>query len=63
MIAGEGVGLKICFMIASSVSLRRLGKTPARMEGSRCLLATVQRIRLRTGSSPKAPGGSDSHGA
>ena len=64
MIAGEGVGLKICFMIASSVSLRRVGKTLTRIEASRCLLATVHRIRSKTGSSSaRIFGGSESQGA
>ncbi len=63
MVAMEGDGLKICSTIASSVSRRKVGKTTARIEGSRCLLAIVQRIRFRTGSSPRVLGGSDSQGA
>lgn len=63
MVAREGVGLKICSTIASSVSRRRVGKTTACIEDSRCLLAIVQRIRFRTGSSSRALGGSDSQGA
>ncbi len=63
MVAGEGDGLNICSTMASSVSRRRVGKTTARIEDSRCLLAIVQRMRFRTGSSPRALGGSDTQGA